>query len=378
MCNSETLIEILKFPSFPIHIGGTNQDVSLDIFQDMCWEACHDCGNIQLKHLPDPELVYVEQSTVFAVGPTWKSHHNSFAKFIRNINPISVLEIGGAHGVLSVEYRRMSPGNTPWRIVEPNPSPVADCNATYISKFFEDSSVEFQATDLIVHSHVLEHAVNPRAFLMLAVSKMQPDQLMAVSIPNLRSWLKMGHPNALNFEHTYLLTESIAESLFESTGLEITNKEYFSETHSIFYALRNKGLVPETSSFESDKGPVIFFKSNYEKRANFVRNCNEVLSRKSGLAFLFGGSVFAQQLTNLGLDTQSISCILDNDPNKHGKRLYGTHLSIQNVNIVSGLESPVIIIDCGEYNSEITNQVLSLNKSAEIIVFDPPSFDSRI
>lgn len=378
MCNSDTLIEILKFPTFPIHIGGTNQDISLDIFQDMCWEACQDCGNIQLKHLPDPELVYVEQSTVFAVGATWKRHHNSFAKFIRNLDPISVLEIGGAHGVLSVEYRRMSARNTPWRIVEPNPSPVDDCNATYIPKFFEDSGVEFYTTDLIVHSHVLEHAVNPRDFLKLAVSKMQLDQFMAISIPNLRSWLKMGHPNALNFEHTYLLTESIAESLFESVGLEITKKEYFAETHSIFYALRNKGLVPEISSFKSDKGPINFFKSNFEKRSNFVRNCNDVLSKKSGLAFLFGGSVFAQLLINLGLDTNSISSILDNDSNKHGKRLYGTSLSIQNVNLVSELESPVVIIDCGEYNSEIINQVLSLNKSAEIIVFNPPSSDSSI
>jgi hypothetical protein len=378
MCNGEELAEILRFQNFPIHIGATNQDFSLDIFQDMLWESCLDCGLIQLKNLPDPELVYVEQSTVFAVGQTWQTHHRAFAKFIQNLDPISVLEIGGAHGVLSVEYQALQPNKIPWRIVEPNPSPVSECHAIYIPEFFEESGIEFYATDLIVHSHVLEHALNPKHFLNLAVSKMEKEQVMAVSIPNLWSWLKMGHPNALNFEHSYLLTESLAESLFESVGLQILNKEYFAETHSIFYALKNKVVLPKNSNFKPDKNPINFFKSNYEKKLNFVRTCNEALIKNSGEAFIFGGSIFAQQLINLGLNTDFISSILDNDPNKHGKRLYGSTLFIESAKIVGELSSPLIIIDCGEYNLEIQNQIVSINKKARVMVFNSISLYSDI
>jgi len=78
--------------------------------------------------------LYPIQTTVAAVGKAWVNHHKNFAQFILKYKPVSVLEIGGAHGILSKEYWYLDKIN--WIILEPNPAPIDGVNATYIRGFF--------------------------------------------------------------------------------------------------------------------------------------------------------------------------------------------------------------------------------------------------
>lgn len=369
--DSGILKDVLTFKDFPVHIGGTDQESQFDAFHDMTWGSCIYCGLIQLTDSPSQELVYREQSTIYAIGPTWQRHHEAFAKFISESNPLAVLEIGGAHGVLSVEFNRLTGKNIGWRIIEPNPSPIPECKASFITGYFESVDFEILPADMVVHSHVLEHALEPANFLRTASEKMLPGQKMGVSIPNLKKWFDKGHPNALNFEHTYLLTEVVAELLFKKSGLKILRREEFGGSHSIFFILeKNEEGRNLEAKLEYDDQDTRLLINNFNLRKQFVELCNRELEIHVGDAFLFGGSIFSQQLINLGLNSDSITSVLDNDPSKDGKRLYGSNLRIALPDKMRTSHSPLVIVDCGEYNEEISNQLLELKPDTKIIVFN--------
>ena len=86
---------------------------------------------------------------------------------------------------------------------------------------------------------------------------------------------------------------------------------------------------------------------------------NEKIDSLSGQhLYLFGAHVFAQYLISFGLKTEKIICLLDNDSNKQGKRLYGTSLQVASPKILRGVTNPVVILKAGVYNDEIKQQIL--------------------
>ena len=317
------LVDLTTFENFPIFMGATNQDSSLDRFMDMKWTYSLSSQIIQLLDLPKLEDQYIEQTTTDAVGQVWKEHHKLFAKFISEDFPKTVLEIGGAHGLLSTEYNKEF-ANIPWRIIEPNPAPVKDCHATFLKMYFNSNTKIIEVDDMIIHSHTLEHIYNPMEFLMNIADQLKSGQKMLVSIPNLEEWFKSGHANALNFEHNYLLTESLAERMFINSGFEIRRKQYFKKTHSIFLALEYVAVRKSLNLkpfFSNDLFPEIFI-NNITKKKEFVKKCNSLALHEKSEIFLFGAHIFSQLLINLGLDSKFVFRCLDNDKSKTNRRLY--------------------------------------------------------
>jgi len=51
-------------------------------------------------------------------------------------------------------------------------------------------------------------------------------------------------------------------------------------------------------------------------------------------------------------------CLLDNDPQKHGKRLYGTHLKVASPKVLQDVSSPMVILKAGVYNEEIKRDIM--------------------
>jgi hypothetical protein len=68
---------------------------------------------------------------------------------------------------------------------------------------------------------------------------------------------------------------------------------------------------------------------------------------------LFGAHVFAQYMLAFGLDGSRLAGILDNDPNKQGKRLCGTSLAVYSPSVLAGHARPIVILRAGVYNDEI-------------------------
>ncbi len=354
---SPDLEDLHTLASFPVFMGTVDHPQAQDLTAEQSWSISRPSGLVQLKKLLPLDVLYQSQTTTSAVGALWMTHHKAFAEFLHRYAPRQVLELGGAHGILAREYAEAH-GDIPWTILEPNPSPVEGCRAVFIKGFFDDSFTAPGEFDTLVHSHVFEHMYEPERFMRQLSGFLPMGKRMVFSVPNLWAWLGKKYTNCINFEHTVFLTEPYIEFLLARHGFKLLAKEYVMGDHSIFYAAERAPDVPAVDL------PAGLYQANKQLFLDYVRYhedlivaLNRQIASAPGPVFLFGAHVFAQYLIAFGLDTGRITCILDNDARKQGKRLYGTHLMVESPRILKDVGQPTVILKAGIYNDEIRRDI---------------------
>lgn len=358
--NLEKLFNIQKFPVF---IGAINNPLKNDKFAEFALAICKDSGFVQLTKLVPPDIVYSGYHSE-ALGKVWKAHHKQFANLIRKYKASEILEIGGSNGalaklVINANYKS-------WTIVEPNPAVVRHKKIKIIKKLFDKNLIINKKYDLVVHSHTLEHALNPLEFLHKVNDVMENNSLQIFSIPNLYKYLINKQSNVINFEHTFFLSEEFTDSFLKMTGFKIIKKQYFGE-HSIFYVTKKISLPANKFQGKNlySKYKMLFQKylMYYE---NLVYRYNKKIKKLDGAVYLFGAHVFSQFLIAIGLNNNVVG-ILDNSDMKQGKRLYGTSLKIESPHVIKGIKNVTVILNAGQYQSEIKTQLKSINPKVVIL-----------
>ena len=349
---------LYNFRSFPVFMGCVEQVVELDLREDMNWSISRGSGLIQLHKLLPLEVLYPESHGSGCVGALWNKHHKAFANFLHQVTPAAVIEVGGAHGLLAREYKQF--GNTPWTILEPNPSPVDGCEAHFIKGFFDDKFSYGDAFDTVVHSHVFEHIYEPDQFMRHLAGFMGEGKHLVFSLPNMQAMLERKYNNCINFEHTVFLTEPYVEFLLAKHGFRLLTKKYFMDDHSIFYAaVRDPSVKPlelPHGLYEKNKQLYMDYVHYHEE---LIQDMNRRISDSTQPVYLFGAHIFAQYLIAFGLDTSRIVSLLDNDPQKQGKRLYGTRLMAQSPKMLRDVANPSVILKAGVYSQEIKADILN-------------------
>jgi hypothetical protein len=364
---NEDLEHLYTFNSFPVFMGTSVASRAQDLVSDMSFWISRSSGMIQLNPLLPLDVLYPEAHGAGLVGGSWSLHHQRFAEFISKFNPESVLEVGGAHGILAKNYQAIK--RIPWTILEPNPTPVEGCEAKFIKGFFDENYRVSETPDAVVHSHVFEHIYDPAQFVKNLAGFLQSGKLVIFSVPNMRVMLERKFTNCLNFEHTVYLSDEFIEFLLRSNGFSINEKYYYLDDHSIFYAAQKmdeKSIDKLQEGFyEKNKN---LYLSYIEFHLSLIASINEkVASHQNRNIFLFGAHVQSQYLIGFGLNVNRIVAILDNDNNKHGKRLYGTDKLVMDPTELSELESPLVIIRAGTFTNEISIQLKSINPSVILV-----------
>jgi hypothetical protein len=358
--NLELLYEL---ESFPVFIGCTSKPFEDDVFANMTWMICKDSGMIQLQSLLPLDLVYSEFHSE-AIGSIWKMHHEEFCKFINKYSLGNILEIGGSNGLLAQKYQSNFRSNSFWTIIEPNPSYKGNDSIKVIQDFF-DEEVIISDVDTIVHSHVLEHLYDPNILLKHIFSSLPKSGKHIFSIPNLRLYLEQKFSNAINFEHTYFLTEYFTDYLLNISGFEIIEKYYFGE-HSIFYSTEKKlemGKPTIKNCYAENRQLYLNMIEFYDSE---VKKINDRITSFDGEVFLFGGHIFSQFLLHRGLNNNRIAGIIDNSTLKHDKRLYGTHLIVHSPMILKDKSNVAVIVKAGQYQAEVLDQLFRINDKIKI------------
>lgn len=353
--------------NFPVFMGCVNTPRENDVVADMMWSISRSSGLVQLNELIPLDVLYPESHGSGGVGSLWDKHHKAFAKFLHRFSPSRVFEVGGAHGILAKEYQQLA--RILWTVLEPNPWPVAGCDARFIKGFFDDMFSYVEPFDVVVHSHVFEHIYEPDRFMAHLAGFIAEGKRLVFTLPNMQKMLERKYTNCINFEHTIFLTETYVEFLLAKYGFRLTDKEYFLEDHSIFYsAVRDRTVEPAAL-------PAGLYEKNKSIYTSYVRYHEELTSTLNSKipsyrepVYLFGAHVFAQYLIVVGLDTSRIVCLLDNDVKKQGKRLYGTGLMVKSPKVLADVRDPVIILKAGVYNKEIRDDILkNINNRATFL-----------
>lgn len=357
---------IFTLSDFPTFMGCVSESADNDMLADLTFCISTFTGIIQINPIIPLDIVYQKEHDSGTTGPAWLEHHREFADFIYKQNPHAIFEIGGAHGILNTEYHR-NHNFIAWTILESNPTPVVDCSAKFIKGFFDSTTEIDPDVDMIVHSHCLEHFYYPQEFFQNA-SKVKTGVKMCFSVPNLEAHLKQKFTNVLNFEHTYFCTEALIEDWLQIYNFRLIEKKYYKDDHSIFYAVEKVEHVwPSFYENHYDEN-LKLLKDWIEYHKNLATEINDRIANTDQSVFLFGGHAFSQFLLAFGVDTTKIKCIIDNNTNKHDKRLYGTTLHVKSPSILKEYERPLVILRSGVFNDEIKKEILlNVNSNTEFM-----------
>lgn len=367
----EDLEVIDVMPRFPIYMGCVDTPETDDVFVDAIWSISKSSGVIQLQRLIPLNLLYQEQHASGVVGDIWMQHHRAFADFLQQQKPLSVFEIGGAHGILATEYMKQQ--TIEWVILEPNPAPIEGCPAKFVRGFFAGKEDIPVGKPTIVHSHVFEHMYDPRGFIKGLSESMDVGQDMVFSIPNMQEMLRRGYTNCLNFEHSVFLTEDSVDGLLTEFGFEVKTKKLFRQDHSIFYSVYRSKEIESKVDWNNHYERNLDIYSKYKVRyKDLIAKFNIVLtdSRNDKKIYLFGAHIFSQYLIFNGLDVSKIHCILDNDVNKQSHRMYGTQFQVESPTVLAGEDQPIVVLCAGVYNEEIRRSISENINSSTIFLED--------
>jgi 2-polyprenyl-3-methyl-5-hydroxy-6-metoxy-1,4-benzoquinol methylase len=367
LTGSKDFISIAKVEEFPVFFGVTDKPEKDDLYAVMEWFLEKETGLIQLNKLIPLDVLYQEQHA-YGFGETWENHYSKFSDFLCQIKHSNVLEIGAGQGRIA-QICASSDDVKKWTIIEPNPTFEETEKIKVITGFFDREFNIDSEFDTYTFSHVLEHAYDPKDFLVCIYEKMRISDNLIFSYPNLKAWLEKKFTNSLNFEHTIFLTVEHLETLLKNVGFTIVRRTDYLD-HSHFFHVQ-KGLVPSISieysnnSEENEQLLKDFIKYHIDEVVVLNRKLNDI-SNKS--VYLFGAHIFSQYLKVFGLNTNSIVSVLDNSKQKEGKRLYGTSLFVQNPEVLRDVENPVVILRAGPYNEEIKSQILSTINAQTIFI----------
>lgn len=360
------LENLYVFKSFPVFFGCTNKSIDEDLFADMIWDIDTETGIIQLSSLIPLDLLYMEQH-VDATGPTWSRYNNDFSEYVLKNKIGDILEIGGGSGkIANIILNKDS--NVNFTAVEPNPLFKEKSNLKIIKAFFsKDLSDLIGSNHTVIFSQVFEHVYDPEKFLIEINGFLPIGGKLIFAYPNLEHWFKNKFTNAINFEHTILMTDYYVDYFLAKTGFKIIEKINY-EKHSHFYTVEKSNKVTEFNLENRYDHYYSMFMDYIEFHKKLVLEINEKIKNIENPIFLFGAHIFSQYLLSFGLKKEKIINILDNSPIKTGKRLYGTELYVQSPTILSSYENPVVILKAGLYNEEIKEDILKNINSKTIFI----------
>ena len=240
--------------------------------------------------------------------------------------------------------------------------------AKVIKGWFDDKFQSDCKYDAIVHSHVFEHTYDPHNFIK-HISSFLNDGLLIFSVPNMDEMINRGYTNCINFEHTFLLGEPHIEYLLFKNSFEIVRKEYYKDDHSIFYcAKKTKNNITKKCFKDVKDNYQTLFNNYISSHIKDVIEINKKIEDTTLPVFLFGAHVFSQYLISFGLNTDKIVCLLDNDPLKENKRLYGTDLKSFSPKKLKGIGEAIVILRAGVYNNEVKEDISNnINKNIKFI-----------
>lgn len=359
---NEDLELIYSLKNFPVFMGCVeDKDSSKDEKLDMNFFISRTTGSVQLNPLVPLSILYKDSHGSGSIGISWQKHHNEFSNFILKFNVKNIFEIGGGHGNLAKMYIDKNNNNVKWTVLEANPTPSYDYKEIIFQKGLFDNKCKIEkGIDAIVHSHLFEHIYDISPFVEKLYKSLPMDGYTIFSVPYLEQQIKENITYCLGFEHTLFLNEVFIEYFLEKNNFEIIEKKIYEKNHSIFYCAQKKEKsiekVIQPNKYEEYSN---LFTQYFLFNQNKVEEINRLIDNTKEDIYLFGGHVASQYLINYGLNTKKIKAILDNDPKKHGKRLYGTNFIVYSPEILKNLESASVILRQGIFNDEIKNDIIT-------------------
>ncbi len=351
----------LQFPLLPVCVD-TPKDT--DEFAPFSITICEACGLIQLVETADPAVLY----KIFhsdGIGKIWEEHYEKFSKLIfRHFKEGKLLEIGSGQGKLMTKL--LAHYKSGMEVIDPQyegPKENVVVHPTLLNSDFAKQNLnKFSA---VVSSHTLEHFIDFNDYFRDSWQVLIEGGMLFTSVPNQEINFAKGYGNQLNFEHPSICSNAHWLYLHSKNGFKVKELSFFKD-HSVQIVAEK---VKDPIEFKLDVKELSYaLLKQYE---HSIQNRIKIIKERASSDkqnWIFGASNFTQPLFVYGLDEKVFIGVMDNSPLKHNKRLYGTGLICHKPEeVIKAGQNLRIFLNIGQYNEEVKEQLLDLDKTVELI-----------
>tara|TARA_B110000503_G_C7158571_1_gene418538 strand:+ start:1618 stop:2700 length:1083 start_codon:yes stop_codon:yes gene_type:complete len=352
---------LFQIKKFPISMAAVKKNINPEKKDLNFW--INKKGMIQIFPRVPLKKLYKYQHNEGTIGNTWKKHHLTFFNFCKQNLKGDILELGGGSNSISKLVKDFSKINKFVCLGKNIKKEKINNKIEYINSFYKLKN-KFEKFDIILHSHLFEHVYDVNKFLKTINLNLKDNGLHIFTMPNMKSWVKSGLANAVSFEHPYYYDQELVKNFLEFNKFKILKKIQFGKQHSIMFKTKK---VREKRNFNYNKFKYNkkLFEQLFSKWKKDVDKINKNIQKKKSV-YLFGGHIFSQLIIYLQID-KDIKGILDNDPKKQNKFLYGTRYKIYSPNILKNVSNPYVYMRVGAFSNEIKDQIKKINKRTVFI-----------
>jgi hypothetical protein len=352
VCNHSEFKTVNSFRKFPIMAISNNY--MIEYFFDFVLIACDNCTCLQLKNQVDPSILYSDVYMSSYFSPSWKDHHSTFANFIlNNTTNFSFLEIGANRGDL---YKLLSnEKNIHYTTLDMFQHPELPPEVTFIHG--DCNSFNFSGFTTVIASHVFEHLYSPRTFIE-NLRKVNVSEVF-ISIPNFDTLLQEQSPILIHSQHIYYCGFDYIVYMFSLFNYRYD--KYFVFDGNFKSHMFKFVLDTTISPLPTPSTNIQLFNDIYIEKIQRIKNFPIPPN-----CYIAPSGIYGQFLYYFLNNNKNIVGFLDNNSERHGKKLYGTDKLVFDPQKIDYMSVIILLCDC-PYKQEIMKQLRSFNKECRFI-----------
>lgn len=350
---------------------------------------CNDCGLSQLSIVVDPNTLFKHYVYRSSISQGYKDHCRDMAVSLRdkyNLSESSFhIDIAGNDGALLEEFKKVVGGKV--LNIDPAKNLVPICEAKGIrmfSVFFNSAAAShlignmWQKADLITATNVFAHVDDVKDFLTSAKMVATNRGVIVLEFPYLIDFIDKQEFDTVYFEHLSYFSISPLRRLCESVGLWIEDVEKFDIHGGTVRVI----IRPFEIALSDLARRMILAEKSYmivDKYKTWEKSINKVVGgfsdmvyklKRSGLMLAgFAASAKGNTLLNCaGLNTGTISYIVDETPEKIGKYSPGTGIPIVSMEDMTRTPPDYLVILSWNFADEIIEKCKAAGYTGKFIL----------
>lgn len=354
LCNHSSFSNIILLPNFPITSNSSLETSSeKDTFFDYHLVYCKNCKCVQLKTIVPINILYSSSYETVPFSETWIDHHRQFSKFIQShSDKTSYLEIGSNTGIL---YKLLDQDSLDFTVLDMFRHESLPKNVKFIKGDCE--KFDYKDHPTIILSHVFEHLSSPPSF----IKKIREGKVTSVfiSIPNFDELVRNNSITTINAYHSFFCGIDYITYLFSIYQYRSNNVLFYNgnfKSIMIHFVLDETTIVNDIPTYNINYFDFLLEKSNEIK--------NIIIPEKT---YICPSGMYGQYIYYFLTQKQNIIGFIDNNSNRHGKKLYGTGITVFHPTVLEKESCTILLCKC-PYTEELKKQLLEINKELHFII----------